>query len=182
MPKNIQTTAQLHLSHASKVMLKIFKWGFNSLEPSEVPSEASAESRIPDLQTGFGKREEPEIKLPTSVGSLKKQENSRKTPGEGNDHSLQYSCLENPMDGGAWQATVHGVTKSQTQLSDFTFQKSIYFCFIDYTKAFVWITTNCGKCFKRWKYQDTFPASWEICVQVKKQQLEWTWNNRLVPY
>ena len=32
---------------------------------------------------------------------------------------LQYSCLENPMDGGAWQATVHGVTKSQTQLSDF---------------------------------------------------------------
>ena len=63
------------------------------------------------------------------------------------------------MDGGAWQARVHGVTKSQTQLSDFTFQKSIYFCFIDYTKAFVWITTNCGKFFKRWKYQETFPAS-----------------------
>ena len=34
---------------------------------------------------------------------------------------LQYSCLENPMDGGAWQATVHGVSKSRTQLSDFTF-------------------------------------------------------------
>ena len=34
---------------------------------------------------------------------------------------LQYSCLENPMDGGAWWATVHGVTKSQTRLSDFTF-------------------------------------------------------------
>ena len=36
----------------------------------------------------------------------------------------------------------------------------------------VWITTNCGKFLKRWKYQTTLPASWEICIQVKKQQLE----------
>ena len=40
---------------------------------------------------------------------------------EGNGIPLQYSCLENPMDGGAWQAEVHGVTKSRTQLSDFAF-------------------------------------------------------------
>ena len=40
--------------------------------------------------------------------------------GEGNGNPLQYSCLENSMDGGAWWATVHGVTKSRTQLSDFT--------------------------------------------------------------
>ena len=40
---------------------------------------------------------------------------------EGNGTPLQYSCLENPMDGGAWKATVYGVTKSQTRLSDFTF-------------------------------------------------------------
>ena len=40
---------------------------------------------------------------------------------EGNGTPLQYSCLENPMDGGAWWAAVHGVTKSRTQLSDFTF-------------------------------------------------------------
>ena len=40
---------------------------------------------------------------------------------EGNGTPLQYSCLENPMDGGAWQAVVHGVTKSRTRLSDFTF-------------------------------------------------------------
>ena len=39
----------------------------------------------------------------------------------GNDSPLQYSCLENPMDGGAWLAAVHGVTRSQTRLSDFTF-------------------------------------------------------------
>ena len=41
--------------------------------------------------------------------------------GEGNGTPLQYCCLENPMDGGAWWAAVHEVTKSQTQLSDFTF-------------------------------------------------------------
>ena len=41
--------------------------------------------------------------------------------GESNGNPLQYSWLENPMDGGAWWATVHGVAKSQTQLSDFTF-------------------------------------------------------------
>ena len=41
--------------------------------------------------------------------------------GEGNGNPLQYTCLENPMDGGAWQAAVHGVTKSQTRTSYFTF-------------------------------------------------------------
>jgi len=73
------------------------------------------------------KAEEPEIKLPTSIGSYKKLENSR---------------------------------------------KNIYFYFIDYAKAFVWITINCGKLFKSWEYQTTLLASWEICIQVKKQQLE----------
>ena len=48
------------------------------------------------------------------------------------------------------------------------FQKNIYFCFIDYAKTFVWITTICGKFLKRWEYQ----TSWEICMQVRKQQLE----------
>ena len=41
-----------------------------------------------------------------------------RSPGEGNDNLLQYSCLENPMDRGAWRATVHGVAKSQTRRSD----------------------------------------------------------------
>ena len=48
------------------------------------------------------------------------------------------------------------------------FQKNI--CFIDYSKAFVWITTNWKILKKRWKYQNTLPASWETCMQVKKQQ------------
>ena len=52
------------------------------------------------------------------------------------------------------------------------FQKNIYFCFIDYAKAFVWITINCRKFLKRWEYQTTWPASWETYMQVRKQQLE----------
>ena len=74
------------------------------------------------------KAEEPETKLPTYVGSSKKQENSRET---------STSAL-------------------------LTMQKPLT----------VWITTNCGKFFKRWEYQTTLPASWEIWMQVKKQQLE----------
>ena len=46
---------------------------------------------------------------------------SGRSPGEGNGNPLQYSCLENPMDGGAWWAAVHGVAKSRTRLSDLTF-------------------------------------------------------------
>ena len=53
------------------------------------------------------------------------------------------------------------------------FQKNIYFCFIDYAKPLtVLITINCGKFWKRWEYQTTWPASWETCMQVREQQLE----------
>ena len=50
--------------------------------------------------------------------------------------------------------------------------KNVYFCFIDYAKAFVWITINCGKFWKKWACQTTPPASWETYMQVRKQQLE----------
>ena len=53
------------------------------------------------------------------------------------------------------------------------FQKNIYFCFIDYAKAFDCVDTiNCGKFWKRCEYQTTGPASWETCMQVRKQHLE----------
>ena len=55
-----------------------------------------------------------------NVGDLGLIPGSGRSPGEGNGNPLQ-SCLENPMDGGAWWGTVHGVTKSQTRLSNFTF-------------------------------------------------------------
>ena len=76
----------------------------------------------------LGKAEEPEIKLPTSSGSWKKQKSSRKT---------SISAL-------------------------LTIPKPLT----------VWITINCGKFWKSWEYQTTWPASREICIQVKKQQLE----------
>ena len=63
--------------------------------------------------------------------------------------------------------TSAGLSKKQE------FQKNIYFCFIDYAKAFDCVNhINCGKFLKRWKYQATLPVSWEICMQVKKQQLQ----------
>ena len=74
------------------------------------------------------KAEEPEIKLPTSAGSSKKQESSRKA-------SIS-----------AWLTMPKPLT--------------------------VWITINCGKFWKRWEYQTTLPASWEICMQIEKQQSE----------
>ena len=73
------------------------------------------------------KAEEPEIKLPTSAGSSKKQESSR---------------------------------------------KNIYFCFIDYAKAFDCVDHNKLWEILKWAYQNTWPASWETCIQVRKQQLE----------
>ena len=60
-------------------------------------------------------------KLPANAGDARDRGSVPrwgKSPGEGNGNPLQYSCLENPMDRGAWWATVHGVTKSQTPLSD----------------------------------------------------------------
>ena len=74
------------------------------------------------------KAEEPEIKLPTSAGSWKKQESSGK---------ISISAL-------------------------LTMPKPLT----------VWISINCGKFWKRWEYQSTWPASWETYMQVRKQQLE----------
>ena len=65
-------------------------------------------------------------------------------------------------------ANIRWIIKKATE-----FQKNIYFCFIDYAKAFDYVdTTNCGKFLKRWEYQTAWPASWEICILVRKQLLE----------
>ena len=116
MPK-LRTIALI--SHASKVMLKILQarlqqyvWTVN----------------IQMFKLVLEKAVEPEIKLPTSAGSWKKQESSRKA---------SISAL-------------------------LTMPKSLT----------VWTTINCGKFWKRWEYQTTWSAPWEICMQVRKQQLE----------
>ena len=59
--------------------------------------------------------------LPANAGDTGLTPGSGRSPGEGNGNPLQYSCLENPMDKGAWKGTVHGVTKSWTRLGNFTF-------------------------------------------------------------
>ena len=65
-------------------------------------------------------------------------------------------------------ANIHWIIKKARE-----FQKDIYFCFIDHAKAFHCVNTiNCGKFFNIWEYQTTWPASWEICIQVRKNQLE----------
>ena len=56
-----------------------------------------------------------------NVGDLGSISGLGRSPGEGNGHPLQYSCLQNSTDRGAWWATVHGIEKSETQLSDFHF-------------------------------------------------------------
>ena len=58
---------------------------------------------------------------PTNAGDVDTIPGSGRFPGGGNGKPLQYSCLGNPMDRGAWWATIHGVAKSRTGLTDFTF-------------------------------------------------------------
>ena len=72
------------------------------------------------MQLGFPDSSEDKASA-CNAGDLGLIPGSGRSPGEGNGNPLQYSCLENPMDGGAWWSTVHGVTKSWTRLSDFTF-------------------------------------------------------------
>ena len=103
------------ISHASKVMLKILQ--------ARLQSTWTVNFQM--FKLDLEKAEEPEIKLPTSVGSLKKQESSRKTS------TSALLTMTKPL--------------------------------------IVWITTNCGNFWKRWEYQTTWPASWEICMQVRKQ-------------
>ena len=71
-----------------------------------------------------------EVKASTcNAGDVGSIPGSGRPPRTGNGNPLQYSCLENPMDRGAWQSTVHGVAKSRTRLSDFTSLHFIGFCY-----------------------------------------------------
>ena len=106
------------ISHASKVMLKIFQARLQQYVNRE----------LPDVQAGFRK-------------------------GRGTRDQI---------------VNIRWVMEKAKE-----FQKNIYFCLLTIPKPLtVWITTNCGKFWKRWEYQTTCPASWETCMQVRKQQLE----------
>ena len=119
MPKNAQTTTQLHSSHMLvKWCSKFSKPGFSNTWTVNFLM----------FKMVLEKAEEPEIKLPRSTGSLKKQKSYRKTS------TSALLTMPKPLT--------------------------------------VWIIRNCGKFWNRWEYQTTWPASWEICTLVKKQQLE----------
>ena len=69
-----------------------------------------------------------EKNLPVNAGDRRDMgliPGSGRSPGEGHGNPLQYSCLENPMDGGAWQVTVHRVAKSWTQLKRLSTQENL---------------------------------------------------------
>ena len=78
------------------------------------------------LVSGFPGGSEVKVSA-CNVGDPGSIPESGRSPGEGNGNPLQYSCLGNPTDGGAWWATVHGVAKSRTRLSDFTFLFNVSF-------------------------------------------------------
>ena len=115
------------ISHASKVMLKILQARLQQYVNHE----------LPNVQAGFRKGRGTRDQIPTSVGSSKSQDSSRKT---------SISAL---------------LTMPKPLTS--------------------WITTNCGKFFKRWEYQTTLPVFRETCMWVKKHQLEPDMEQGLVP-
>ena len=88
---------------------------------------------------------------------------SRRSPGEGNGNPLEYSCLENPKDRGTWWATVHGVTKSWTQLSNFHFHLKIlaHWGFSD-SSAGKESTCQCGRSgFSPWIRKIPWRRAWQ---------------------
>ena len=118
MPMKAETTAKLYSSHTVvKSCSKFSKPGFSNTWTVNFQM----------FKLDLEKAEEPEIKLPISVGSLKMQESSRKTS------IFALVTMPKPLT--------------------------------------VWITISCWKFWKRWEYQTTWPASWEICMLVRQQQL-----------
>ena len=86
-------------------------------------------------------------------GDLGSVPGSGRSPGEGNGNPLQYSCLENPMDRGAWWATVHRGTKSRTRLSDFTLVSTNFYvmmmCCLDHSQAIFCSALTCASLMHR---------------------------------
>ena len=143
------------------------------------------------------KAKEPEIKLPTSAGPSKKQESSRKTSTSApltllkpltvcvsrsamsdswRPHGLGLTRLFCPWDSSGKNTGVgcHPLLQEifPTQGLNPGLQhcrQTLYLPSHQGSSLTVWITTNCGKFWKRWEYQTTWPASWETCMQVRNQ-------------
>ena len=109
----------LPFSHSVMSDLFATPW---TVSPPGSAVHGSFQARIPEwVAISFSRiSPQPRDRTPVSctAGDLGSISKSGTSSGEGNGYLLQYSCLGNPMDRGAWWATVHGVTKSQTQLSN----------------------------------------------------------------
>ena len=93
------------------------------------------------------------------------------------ESEVAQSCptLSDPMDCNPPDSSIHGIFQARVLewgAIAFSRKTSTYALLTMPKPLTVWITKNCGKCFKRWEYQTTWLASWEICMQVKKQQFE----------
>ena len=124
-------------------MKRLFSWDSTSSVGGAIPhnhkqfSDTAMCPRIHSIVTLSTRREHQTLQgkslvlpdflpLPTPQHTHTHFRYQSQAHGEGDGTPLQYSCLENPMDGAAWWAAVHGVTKSQTRLSDFTFTFHFY--------------------------------------------------------
>ena len=100
-------------SRNASFLLFLFSHVLNIQDLIQTPPEQSLCIKYPREFPGG-----PVVRICLQAGGAGSIPGSGRSPGEGNGNPLQYSCLENPMDKGAWRAAVHGVAKSWTQLSD----------------------------------------------------------------
>ena len=186
MPKNAQTTAQLHSSQFSSVQFSRSVVS-HSLRPHESqharppcpsPTPGVHSNSCPSSQwchPAMSSSVVPFSSCPQSLPMLKILQ----------ARLQQYMNCELP----AVQAGLEKAEEPEIKLSTSTgssekqesFRKTSISALFTMPKLLtVWITKSCGQFWKRWKYQTTWPASWENYMQVRKQQNR-TWNNRLVP-
>ena len=184
MPKSVETTSQLHLfCMLEKYCSKFSKPGFNSRWTENFQM----------FKLDLEKAEEPEINLPTSrlplwlrwykinlqcgrpgfnpwVGKIPWRRERLPTPvfWLGEFHGL-YSLWGSQKIGHDWVTFTFTVSYKKQENSRTTSTSASLTMLKSLT---VWITTNCGQFWKRWEYQTSLPASWETCMQFKKQQLE----------
>ena len=112
MPKTWPACTSAKVNLRDRVLGEVEKNGFIVLPDKEGHSGLMALRTMCPNQEGFGEE------FYGAVQKIQIRPMLGRSPGEWNDYSFQYSCTENPMDRGAWWATVHGVAKSQTRLSD----------------------------------------------------------------
>ena len=151
MPKNAPTTAQLHSSHLENPRDGGASW-------AAIYGVAQSRTRLKRLSSSSSTWRKVMLRI---LQARLQQHVNRELP----DVQASFRKGRGPRD---QIANICWINEKVRE-----FQKYIYFCFFDYAKAFdCVITVNCGRFWERWESQTIWPASWEICMQVRNQQLE----------